>query len=351
MIEVFFNPAAGSPKHLSISIDHSDVQFVIDNNKININDNCDIGIHTLRIQLLDVGSRLEIQDVKINSVSVRQTLYFGWIEQNKEKLQPATVLWDTNQVWTLPFLNPVSHWIGLLGEKLEHNVLGKNLFDLYRIHIPESIEISSKYPQGLRDFFKYDFDCVIVPRQQCRSQDIPFETFDLAVDISSLYQEIYQNLEFLKTVADKYIQVEYNLLDDPGVDLENIWFNVKILKDRYGQKTCKVNKDTLPLTYGFVDSLGIDYYQITITVLPPGGYLYPHIDRRPESDPEEYKGCKDLYIPLNYPAGAAIKFRSAGVPLQGPIITNPQYFSHAVVNDSDQTRIVLIVSFDYQHKN
>lgn len=351
MIEIFYNPQTNFTKNLVVSINSIDTPFVIENDKITIFDNCAIGLHTLRIQQLDNDSRLEILNVKINGVGVRQTIYFSWIEQEGKKLQPATTLWEKNQIWVFPFLNPVSHWIAILGEKLYLNSLGKNLFDLYKIYIPESIEINKKYPIGLQDFFKYNFNCTILPKDCFQSKNIPFELYSIDVDISSLYNEIYQNLPYLKSISDKYYQYDYNILEDPGLNTDNCWYNIKLFRNINGEKIHKVKIDKLPLTYNFVNSLSIDFNKISINVLPPGGYLYPHVDRLPESEPENKKGCKELYIPLNYPKGAVIKLQNVGILPNTPVVFNNQYFAHAVVNDSDQTRIVLTVSFDYQHKN
>lgn len=351
MIEIFYNPQTTFTKNIAVSIDSLNASFVIENDKIIIHDSCSIGLHVLRIQQLDNESRLEILNVKINGVSVRQTLYFGWIEQEDKKLQPATVLWEKTQIWVFPFLNPVSHWIGLLSEKLYLNSFGKNLFDLYKIYIPESIEINNKYPKGLQDFFKYNFNCTIVPKDCYQSKDIPFELYDIDIDTASVYNEIYQNLSYLKSISDTYYQYDYNILEDSSLNTDNCWFNTKLFRNIDGENFYKVEIDKLPLTYNFVNSLAIDYSKIAITVLPPGGYLYPHVDRRPENAPEKYKGCKELYIPLNYPKGAAIKLQNVGILPNTPVVMNNQYFAHAVVNDSNQTRIVLTVSFDYNHEN
>jgi hypothetical protein len=350
MIELILNSADSKFSKILLSIDNIPVSYVITDYKIVIDESIELGIHTLRLQLTDNESRIDIKDVKINGTSLKQALFFSFIEQNENRAQPATCIWDTSQIWVLPFMNPVSHWIGLLGEKLRKDALGTDLSLDYNIYIPESINMSNRFPRDIVDFFKFDFDCTILHKDDINIKSLPYEKYSGKLDLTGIYEEIYSKLDLIRsTVSKTQGQYVYSIQDDEMFDFDNSWFTTTICRADGGIKKYTVADSTvLPLTYNLVNSLNVDYYSITISVSPPGTYAYTHIDKKHTDADEKFKGCTQLYIPLNYPANAAIKFRNVGTLPQIPVVMNPQYYSHAVFNDSNETRIVLSVVFDHQ---
>jgi hypothetical protein len=80
---------------------------------------------------------------------------------------------------------------------------------------------------------------------------------------------------------------------------------------------------------------------VNIYTLPPGGWLFPHIDNNP--NPRLNK----IYVTLNWPEGNYFGFNGFGnMPVQGKsawLINNYRY-SHWVYNDSDETRLVMAVA-------
>jgi len=350
MIEIVFNPSSSEFSNLSISLDKQSLDYSIVENKIVLADPIDLGMHILRLQLLDNNSKVDIADVIINGSSLRQTLFFGFVEEDSTRTQPATCVWKTTQEWVLPFMNPVSHWIGLLGEKLRKDALGTDLSRDYRIYIPESCSLDDKFPPAITDFFKFNFDCVILHKDEVSVQNLPYELCTEEINIDGVYDEIYRNIDLIRSKLPIGTgQNFYNQKDDKNFDYGGCWFTVTICRIRDENKNYHIaDPDMLPLTYALVDSLNLDYDAITVSVSPPGTYAYTHIDKRAVGSDEKFIGCKQLYIPLNYPEGAAIKFKNVGVLPQVPTIMNPQYYSHAVVNDSNETRIVLSIIYNYK---
>lgn len=351
MIEILFNPADSEFSNLLISLDRKFIDYSIVENKIVMSAPIELGMHVLRLQLVNIDSKLDIADVLIDGSSLRQTLFFSFVEEDSTRTQPATCVWKTTQEWVLPFMNPVSHWIGLLGEKLRKDALGTDLSQDYRIYIPESYILNDKFPPALADFFKFNFDCVILHKDEVSLQNLPYELYTKEINIDGIYDEIYRNIDLIrsKLSISTGTQHFYNQRDDKNFDYGGCWFATTICKIREGEKNyLTATPEMLPRTYALFDSLNLDYDVLTIAVSPPGTYAYTHIDRLPVGHNEKFIGCKKLYIPLNYPAGSAIKVRNVGILPQVPTIINAQYYSHAVVNDSDETRIVLSATYNYK---
>jgi len=97
-----------------------------------------------------------------------------------------------------------------------------------------------------------------------------------------------------------------------------------------------------------IDSLDLDTWHVFIGVLPPGGFIYPHKDRdthKATSDQYKfYQGCTALYIPIVWPEKNYIKFAGVGtLPIQQdqPMVINNDFFTHCVINDSQENRVVI----------
>ena len=351
MIEIVFNPSNSEFSNLLISLDKKSLDYSIVENKIVLADPIDLGMHILRLQLLDNNSKVDIVEVKINGASLRQTLFFSFVQQGSTRMQPATCIWEPSQIWVLPFMNPVAHWIGLLGEKLRRDVLGSDLNLDYKIYIPESIQLPDTFPPAVVDFFKFNFDCTILHKDDITAMNLPYEKYTEKLDTQGVYDEIYKNLDLIRsTVPYRLGQTRYNERDDKNYDFNKGWFATTIHGFSPSNKHCHIADSTmLPLTYALVNSLNLDPHSIAVSVSPPGTYAYTHIDKRKFNSEDKFNGCKQLYIPLNYPAGAMVKFRNVGILPEIPMINNPQYYSHAVVNNSNETRIVLSVTYDHRH--
>jgi hypothetical protein len=339
MIEIFYDSI--HVPDLLIELNNQPVNYSIcSSSSVTIDQLQDFGFNHLKIRLLNDQTRFKITDVRVAGQSVRQTLNLSYVTHDESIQQPATEIWEKSQVWTLPFIYPISTWISVVDEKFPANSLGKNLFDEYMLYFPERILVDKKHIPVVRDFFEYDFDFVAIKKTQLTQYNCPFEKCHVDIDSEVLYHEIYNKLDFLRISGG---QTLYNMAEDPNFDPTDHWFTMNT--HRRGQLL--IDPDLLPKTIEFLNNFEHTIDSATISVTPPGGYAVTHIDKRDESLDSRFRGCKQLYIPLNYPAGAVAKLHRVGaVPLE-PVVFNPQYYSHAVVNDSDQHRIVLSIVFDY----
>ena len=339
-IELKINAADSDFKDLDICINEQQVEYSVYNNSVLISCNLDMGIHQLSVQLIN-GTRINIDDVRINSASLRHTIYLSYIQTaSGDKLNPSTVLWDNSQKWILPFGNPVSYWISLTTSKIQPGDWGKNLYEIYNIIYPSKIKIRSEFPQVVKDFFEHNFDFYCKSAgsvnflPQCKSN------LDISgYDIQALSDEIESNYQWFVENQRKVAQKYYN--DREWPDNYANWLSVTIYKDG------KFVNDKLPLLQSFVKNLPINNIQtVFVGILEPGAAVAPHCDKSPNHVPGK-EGCNRLYIPLKWSPKNYLKFASGGlIDSAVPYIINNTDHVHALINASDQNRIILSIILD-----
>jgi hypothetical protein len=335
-IEIFFKESEFSK--LEICINKNPVEYTVHDNIILIEKNIDFGIHQLSISLVQ-GARLEITNVKIDGASLRMLIYMSYLEQENNRIQPATTIWDPTQTWYLPFGNPVSFWISLVYKKITNGEFGKNLFDRYYFYYPDSIELDNTFPSIVRSFFKHNFDFVCIDRSTPISQ-LPYYPINLPINSEKqklALNEVINAQEWISQHKQDIAQSQYNSEES---NTETEWIRQHLIQD---SKTI-IDSTKFPAVYDFVDSLGIsDIKSMFIGILPPGGYIAPHNDRKSNICDNDYLDY-NLYIPLSWHEGNYFKFNGAGTIKDGrPILMNNLDYVHCLVNNSNskQDRIII----------
>lgn len=334
MIEIFLDLENSNFDGIALAIDSKNYDYTIKDNKIIIDAPIDPGVHMLDLQMLNNSQRITITDVKVFGSSLREFIYLSYIQlPSGERLQPHTTLWDTAQVWKLPFANPMSFWLTLVNSKLQAGDLGTNLYEKYYIEYPDSIILSDDYPQLIKDFYRYNFDFVCVEKSNIFLRPyVPHKGLTKEF-IGEILEYIEQNKKFLLDNSNRGGQEYYN--------------NIEFGKSEW--QTLRVfNNSTELIKLPWIDQLktelGINAIRsMTIGFLPPGGFLAPHIDSFNKT--KEYLGCCVFYLPLTWPKGATFKFSGAPVVFENAsmIINNAQYV-HALTNSGDHERIVITVT-------
>lgn len=336
-IEIFFKESEFSD--LLICVDNIPMEYVVKDNTIRIDTDISFGVHQLSVTMVQ-GQRLNITDVRADGASLRMMLYLSYIEAQDKKLQPATVLWESNQVWRLPFGYPVSFWQCLVYDKLSDGEFGKNLYEQYHIYYPESIDVGPGFPEVIQTFFKNDFDFVCIDRNTARSQ-LPYCALELDLDtnkLSNTVNEIQQKMSWIKSKQDIVSQSIYNSTE---FDSTPAWMRLPLIRE---ERTVH-GPDDFPHLYNLVDSLRLaDIKSMFIGILPPGGCIAPHKDRIGPVNSARYNNDKHcyLYIPLSWSLGNYFKINGAGLLSDGkPYMINHMDYVHGLVNTSNQDRYIL----------
>lgn len=334
MIEIFLDLENSKFDTISIAIDSKHCDYTIEDNKIVIDTLVDPGVHMLDLQMLGNSQRITIKDVKVLGSSLREFIYLSYIQMpSGERLQPQTALWDTTQVWKLPFANPMSFWLTLVNSKLKAGDLGTDLYKKYYIEYPDSIMLPDDYPQLIKDFYRYNFDFVCVEKSNLFLRPY-IEHQGIAKDfVHEILEYIEQNKKFLIDNSTGGGQAYYNNIEFGKSE----WQTVRVFYN-------STEKIKLPWIDRLKKELGITAIRsMTIGFLPPGGFLAPHIDSVDKT--KEYLGCCVFYLPLTWPKGSTFKFNGAPTVFENAsmVINNAQYV-HALTNSGDQERIVITVT-------
>lgn len=343
IIELKINSDDSVFNSVAIKINDQDVAYSLANNTIRISCPLDMGIHQLHLRIKD-GSRITIDNVFINSSGLRQTIYMSYIvTETGEMVQPATTLWEKTQTWVLPFGNPVSYWINLISQKIPPDMLGQDLSKKYNIIYPVKIKLQENCFPLVTDFFEHNFDFFCRPIDE--TNFLPQRKTNLTIsdfDIQSALDEIDQNWQWIQdNQVVQYAGKEYN-------DLESVagiepWLNLKIIADN----KFLPESDRLPKVQQLIRSLSVNSIKKAhIGILPPGSIIAPHVDNIGLTEPGA-RGCQTLYIPLRWPPGNYFKFSSGGlIDSPEPWLINNSDHMHALINQSNQYRIILNIIMD-----
>jgi hypothetical protein len=330
---------------LKIIINDSPVDFEIINSHIKILWYKQFGIHQLKL-VSQHNKRFGIKSVIVDCCDLRKLLHLSWVNDNQgNQLQPATDLWEQGQQWILPFGYPLSNWLTVNENKFRNGVYGNNLLEnLWQWH-PTGIALPDSFPQIIRDFFQFDFNYTTVDKNNFSLVDIPYMRYTPEISkilIDRATEEITHNLNCMIEEGNDYgsfikNQEEFDLAND------DVWKILWLLRSGGPRKFTK----EFSAVWELVDSLNVDFITVFIGMLPPGGFIYPHVDDVNLNNPTytQYQGCTQIYIPLKWPNGNYIKFANAGTigPEYGPVVVNNQCFTHSAVNNSAEHRYVLAV--------
>ena len=290
------------------------------------------------------NKRVEIKDVLVDGQSLRSLIYLSWmIDSQQVRHQPATTLWEQDQTWYLPFGRPLSFWHTLVSRKIGNQRLGKNLDEFYWIRYPEPFYLDQHWPQIMRDFMRHDFDFLCVPKSQ-GIDFLPWIETDINIDCNlkiRVIDEIQAHRQEINNNKKTYEQYRDNKTD---LDINDSRCWITFFPRSNWQ--WKIQTQEWPAVMELFNSLDLrDVYSMMIGILPAGGIIAPHID-----DHWKAPNLKDLgilYMPLIWPRGNIFKF--AGCPLikdDATIIINTRDYVHALVNDSEQERLIVTFAME-----
>lgn len=335
------------------SIDDVEVEFDIAPGQIIINADISVGVHLLKLYSL-TSKKIEINEVQLDQASIRQAVYLSFLEDaNGDRVQPCTATWEPGQIWTLPFGNPMSFWIESTLDRIPHGQYGQNLYKNFNIWYPSvKVDLPDNFSTAVKDFFKYDFGFLVRPRgvEHLRQQPVIPLNLDLSrtTKIVDEYQQLESMLISQNKLSKNQKQNQYNALENLNWSQDD-WYYVSFYtyNQDTGQYYYPVDPELTPVLWNQIQEWGIrDYIRVNIICLEPGGYASPHKDASaaPETNNNQYDGCCQLYIPLDFPDNSYIKLAGAGIidsaRANAIDITN---ITHCAVNNSGRRRYVMII--------
>jgi hypothetical protein len=331
------------------SIDDVEVGFDIAPGQIIINADISVGVHLLKLYSL-TSKKIEINEAQLDQASIRQALYLSFLENaNGDRVQPCTATWEPDQIWTLPFGNPMSFWIESTLDRIPNGQYGQNLYKNFNIWYPSvKVDLPDNFSTVVKDFFKYDFGFLVRPRGIDHLQSQPIIPLNLDLSCTDKLVDEYQRLESMFIRENKVIkdasQNQYDMLESLDWSADG-WHRVNFYQynkqtDRYHHP---VDPNLTPALWNQIQEWNIqDYIRVNIQCLEPGSYASPHRDNIAES--AQYDGCCQLYIPLDFPDDSYTKLAGVGiVDTTRATAINITDIIHCVVNNSGRRRYVLTI--------
>ena len=337
---------------LALTIDNTPVLFDLTANTAAINYPAQGLFHVLRLSN-PTNKKFAIQQVQVGGSDLRKLIYLSWMQTHDgQRVQPATEFWENNQTWVLPFGYPLSGWLEEVERKIPNDLFGKNLRDYFNFYFPESIKINNQFPSMVQDFYQHNFSFTALGKDQVL--DCPYLQYQRPIDqtlLAQARQEIIENTNYILEHGLNYGQYQSNISEYDMQNNDQCWRRVWLTLDRAPAESAEL----FPKVGTLIDSLGLDYWYSFIGLLPPGGFIYPHRDydtfKQTAEEYFPYQGCTQLYIPIDWPCNNWIKFAGAGVlnlEAGAPMVINNDAYTHCLVNDSDQNRLVVGIRC---HKN
>lgn len=313
---------------------------------------CDLshGFHMLEIQILNQSpdALIEFTSADLDEVSFKHTLYTMF---NNAGYQTTALTPMHNTVY-LPFMNPLAWWFSSCASRIPMRFYAGGLYENLKVYYPKSINLKNKYSKLVTDFFKENMDFYTHPNYSLNDAyyraDVPYVSVPdkINYDEYALLNEFLTNLEFLKSNSIDYLKRSNTKSDQSqGTQLVNV-INVRQNGSVYKlDESFLLDPLKFPCLYKFFKELPIDdIAHAFIGILGPGEAVTPHIDSYVgfEFVLENYGGCSQLYIPINFKPGNYFKFANVGtIPVTGPILVNNHNFVHGLVNDSDEYRFAI----------
>lgn len=358
IIEILYNKVNSNFEQIRCSIDSKNCVVTVDDHSLIINTNLSVGIHLLRIS---VHGRLDITGVKLDGTGLRSLLNLSYVEHNGKKMQPATCVWEPDQVWVLPFANPFSAWLTEVNKHFASPHIGtRNLHDDFEIFYPEPLE-TENFPKSVKDFFAQDFGFTAVKKTQSL-KDLPYRRVKPglidSVQAEQAYQEIINNLDYFKNHSRALSVCRYDEIDDAEYN-DYQWRLMHFVSNKPGDKPelgnenkfrYTIDVDRFPKFFNLINKLELkNLVTGFVGITQPHRYISPHIDNWDYGADfwNKYWGCTQLYFSLTANDQSFMKMGNVGIlPTDQPLIVNVSQYTHSIINPHDSYRVYVGLIMD-----
>jgi len=287
------------------------------------------------------GSKLTIEDIKINGSELGSMIYTGWFleEKSRNKVCPGTTLYTQGQFEIYIHPNVGLIW-QTITESIVNNDIGTSLFEKYIHTVDAPVILSTDYPEPVRGFFAHSN----APRWWRKNSIItPYEILDphVLADISrnKLHDEMIEMCEFNRD-SKKWAWPKRGVelkggrrcyRSSPYINKQH-WTELDDLPGEELKKLCK--------RVGFKRMLAV-----TLQTQYPGETFAPHVDAHYEQETKMHLQGPCSFV-LNLAEDTSehyFKVSQAGlIPLDHGTFFNFNY-CHATWNNSENIRPLAIL--------
>ena len=280
------------------------------------------------------GQKTKIKDIKINNESIVEAIWTGTYTDGKgNRHQPAAALWDEGGVIKLWIHTNLGTLLDRVFTEIDHEDFGKDIGNKYIFTVDRPCVLKNNFSESIKTYMAtgdgphwWKVDSDYTPYQHLDIETPPVDKIIAEIEKISVRE--------IKGSFNGVMDIKTN---SPGKSdlpfLEVNWGDAPLLKEL------------------LIDKVGYrNILSISLQTLHPYKNLMLHRDDHYKR--EKYpiiRGCKKFYWPLtgdlenNY-----FKLGKAGVlPTKDrPYLINTLEHTHTAVNDSGQSRSVLIVYGD-----
>lgn len=272
------------------------------------------GWHLLSISSAS-ADHIQIKDILIEGISIGHMMLIMFLTESKE----CTFGWVDRRPFSIPLHPNYATFRKVIFSNITQGDFGTQIYQQYDFALNSKIELQKSYPKFIVDYFDEEIAPVWHKKYSNRSPWF----LGTVIDRSRLAAEI-------DTVKHKFPPRKINLDSYQGwVDSILKFSTIEEVKEFGLEYFAEILHDCR-----FVELLTVN-----LGYLPPGGYINTHKDLTSSS-----RVRNKVYIPVDFVPGNHYKFFPGGyVPLNEPnaICLNTDTFVHAVVNDSDQDRLII----------
>ena len=288
------------------------------------------------------GSKLKIEDIKVNNETLNRLIWSGWFleESTQNKIQPSLVLYTKGQWEIWIHTNMGMMWQTLL-ESVVDTDFGTNLFEKYIHTVDKPIYLGEEYPQIIRGFFSvgngpkyWRKNSVTTPYQSLEKQVLAdIDKKKLLNEMLSMakYRRDSEKFAFPKK-GEEIKGGRHVLRKGPTIKDEPLTL-VEDLPGEELKKLCTILKFKGLLT-------------VTVNTQYPGETFAPHVDVHNEQSTKEHMQgpCSFLLDLAEDTTGHYFKVSRGGLlNLSHGVFFNFNY-AHATYNESKTLRPLCILN-------
>ena len=300
-------------------------------NTINVNNGKPFNIDNnwFLVKVPYTGTYNEIEDILINGNSLDNYIYVGFfVDSAVKKVQPCTALYEKGEynIWLHPNFGFLK---ASYLTQFRWRDISKNLFEKYLLTEDFSTNINDSgenFEDGIKEFFKYPYG----PRWWKKD------------DITTPYVALDNDL--FSSINKKELEQEINNLTGIHVNYKKHWHGYS-LKQASGLPVEPISKfsGNLRKLLEVIGYTGV--LDISTMYLEPYSVVHQHIDNQSDRENWPYHiGPRQFYWNLSSTDGVHFKFDQAGlIPMESPLLVNTSTYSHAVVNNTPNIRLAVIM--------